>query len=217
MIHSSVNDNWMRVVIIHSVAREYFDSTHGTDFRQRMTSGGDFFPFDTSMYDMMEKESCIVGMVMAWAVVTLESLVNHALAEAINNKLSAIMAIEYPGQITQKLKVKKPGSSELANKLAILSDSLEPNADIIELADKLAKTRNSIVHDKPFNLIDYGDGEVEIENRRSRGEPKEGQIKYEELKSFFKNCDQIKDFIARKTDLDTVETSDFCFSSLING
>ena len=120
---------------MHSVAREFLDKTHGSEFRHRIISRGDPFPFDLVAHEAMENESHIVGMLMAWSVITLESLVNHALAEAINNKASAIMAIEYPGQITDKLRIGRSARSELAKKLIILSDTLEPDSDILQLSD----------------------------------------------------------------------------------
>ncbi|TAN67365.1 MAG: hypothetical protein EPN17_11160 [Methylobacter sp.] len=163
----------------------------------------------------MEKESCIVGMVKAWAVVTLESLVNHAIAEALNNKVLAIMAIEYPSQITDKLRIGKSARSELAKKIIILSDSVEQNTKIISLADKLADTRNLIVHDKPFSVIDHGEGEFEIEYFRSRGEDSNEQFRYEDLQVFYEDCDSIRDYILTKTGPDSLEISS-SFSSLFN-
>jgi hypothetical protein len=201
---------------MHSVARNYYELTRGSDYRHRITSGSGDFLFDSSMYDTMEKESCIVGMVKAWAVVTLESLVNHALAEALNNKVSAIMAIEYPSQITDKLKIGKSARSELAKKIIILSDSVEQNTKIILLADKLADTRNLIVHDKPFSVIDHGEGEFEIEYFRSRGEDSNEQFRYEDLQVFYEDCDSIRDYILTKTGPDSLEISS-SFSSLFNG
>jgi hypothetical protein len=84
-----------------------------------MIRRGDTFPFDVQLFDEMERESCIVGMVMAWSVVALESLVNHAIAETLNNRICAIMVIEYPTQVTDKLKMAKCPKSELAKKIFI--------------------------------------------------------------------------------------------------
>ena len=151
---------------------------------------------------------------MAWAVVTLEALVNHALAEALNNKVLAIMAIEYPGQIIEKIKIGQSPRSEFAKKIIILSDSAEQNTELIQLADELAETRNLIVHDKPFNFIDSGDGEVEINYYKKRGEDRI-KYRYEELKSFYEKCDKIKKFILTKTDFSSLENFNFC--SLIDG
>lgn len=214
MIHSSIKDNWMRVEIMHSVAQTYYLATHGSDFRGRMINGGSPFPFDAAQYDTMEKESCIVGMVMAWSIITIESLVNHSLAERINNKTSAIMAIEYPGQITDKLKIAKSARSELAKKLVILADNEEQNTQYISLADDLSETRNLIVHDKPFELIDFGNGEVEITHFRSRGDALEKQFRYDDLADFYKKCDKIKNYAASISPIDVIGLGEISFTKL---
>jgi hypothetical protein len=36
MIHGSIQDNWMRVEIMHSVAQAYYLSTHDSDCRERI-------------------------------------------------------------------------------------------------------------------------------------------------------------------------------------
>lgn len=217
MIHSSIKDNWMRVEIMHSVAQSYYEATHDSDFRNRMINGGAPFPFDAVQYNAMEKESCLVGMVMAWSVITLESLVNHSLAEMLNNRTSAIIAIEYPRQITDKLKIAKSTRSELSKKMAILSDSDESNSNYLSLADELSETRNQIIHDKPFNFTDYGDGEVEITHFRSRGDALEKRLRYENLGKFYSECDQIKDYVFSIVRLDVMGLDDISFTALRNG
>jgi len=217
MIYSSIKDNWMRVEIMHSVAQSYYEATNDSDFRNRIIKGKSPFPFDCVQHGVMEKESCIVGMVMVWSVITLESLVNHSLAEILNNRTSAIMAIEYPRQVTDKLKIAKSARSELSKKLVILSDGDERNLEYLSLADKLYETRNQIVHDKPFDLMDFGDGEVEITHFRSRGGTLEHQLRYEDLGKFYGECDQIKNYVLSVGDLDVMGVDDMSFTALKNG
>lgn len=181
MIHSSAEDNWMRVEIMHSVAQSYYQYTHDSDFRSRMINGGAVFPFDAIKYEKMQKESSIVSMVMTWSVITIESLINHALADILNNKRSAIIAIEHPNQITDKFKGAKNLRSELSKKIYILLDGNENYNHILPLADELAELRNTIVHDKPFNFVDLGDGKVIVEDYRIRGERLEKTLMYEDL------------------------------------
>lgn len=206
----------MRVEIMHSVAQSYYEATHDSDFRERMTNHSALFPFYAVQYDAMEKESSIVGMVMAWSVITLESLVNHSLAEVLNNRTSAIMAIEYPRQVTDKLKIAKSTRSELAKKLIILSDGNENSNEYLSLADELSDARNQIVHDKPFNYTDYGDGEVDIKHFRSRGEALEKRLKYEDLDEFYGKCDQIKSHVFSIVRLDVMGLDYMSFTSLKN-
>lgn len=215
MVLSAVSDNWARVKIVHAVARGFLDETLGSDFRRRTVGKGDVFPFDVAAHDSMEKESQIVGMLMAWSVITLESLVNHALAEAINNKASAVMAIEYPSQVTEKLKIGRSARSELAKKLIILSNTFESDNEMLQLCDELADIRNAVVHDKPFDYIDLGDGDVAINYFRSRGEATEEIVRYDSLVPFFRKCDRLVGYILRKTA--SFENGELSFSSLLNG
>jgi len=202
---------------MHSVAQAYYQSTHASDFRGRMINGGHPFPFNAIEYETMEKESCIVGMVMVWSVITLESLVNHALAERLNNRTSAIMAIEYPRKITEKLKIAKSTRSELAKKLVILADSDKSNVQYTSLADELSEKRNFIVHDKPFELIDHGDGDVDVTYFKSRGDSSERQPRYDDLANFYGKCDSVKDYVASISPPNVIRLEEISFTKLVNG
>jgi hypothetical protein len=182
-----------------------------------MINGGPPFPFDAVKYDTMEKESCIVGMVMAWSVITLESIVNHLLAESINNRTAAIMAIEYPGQITDKLKIAKSSRSELARKLVILADNDEQGTQCIALADELSETRNLIVHDKPFDLSEFEDGEIEIAHFRSRGNALEKKPRYGDLAEFYEKCDKVKNYMSAMSPPQLMSLEEISFTKLVNG
>ncbi len=215
MVLSAVSDNWARVKIVHAVARGFLSETLGSEFRRRTLSKGDVFPFDVSAHGSMGEESQIVGILMAWSVITLESLVNQSLAEAINNKACAVMAIEYPSQMTEKLKIARSARSELAKKLVILSNTFEPDNEMLKLCDELVDVRNTVVHDKPFDYIDIGAGDVKITYYRSRGEGREEMVSYDSLISFFRKCDRLVDYIVSKTA--SLEASELNFSSLLNG
>ncbi|MBU2861430.1 hypothetical protein HF290_13795 [Acidithiobacillus ferrooxidans] len=215
MIYSSVNDNLMRLEIMHSVAQSYYEATHHSDFREKLKTYGEMFPFEGTQYENMQKESCIVGMVMVWSVVTIESLVNHCLAETINNKISAKMAIEYPSLVTDKLNVAKSQKSELSKKLAILSDDDKNNREILSLADELSGIRNRIVHDKPFDLIDFGDGEVEIIHFNSRNYSSENiDTMYESLDDFNKKCEHLKNYLRSIVNTSSIEFENISFTAL---
>lgn len=217
MIYSAVNDNWVRVKIMHSVAREFLDETRGSEFRRSIIGGGDIFPFDVDAHDSMEKECHIVGMLMAWPVITLESLINHALAEGIKDKASAVMAIEYPRRVTDKLKIGKSARSEFAKKLIILSNTFEPDNEILQLCDELANIRSKVVHDKPFDYVDFGDGDVEIDYYRSRVANDSETLRYDSLVPFFRKCDRVINYILSKTNNSPFESGEHSFSSLIHG
>lgn len=219
LIYSSVNDNWTRVALMHSIARDLYASTANTDFRDRITGNGDAFPFDANAYTTIENESTIVGMVMAWSVVTLEALVNHQLAEQLGNMVLATMAIEYPAQVTDKLKISRTARSELAKKLIVLSGELQAaGPDLtaaIALADALADKRNMIIHDKPFRYTDRGDGHIVIDYFRSRGDSKLANLRFVDLTKFYANCDSVKRYVS-KVSSEPIDC-DVEFSSLLGG
>lgn len=191
MIHSGVIDNWMRVEMMHAIAKDYYEKTRDSEFRNYMMNPSDHLFFDLEKYGLMEKESCIVGMVMAWSVITLESLINHAIAETTTDESDAIKAIEFPNNI----KLTNGARSALAKKLLILSKGHTPRTNLIELADQISDIRNEIVHDKPFAYFDRGDGDIEIRYYRNRGNSDGKQYRYEDLKEFNIHCQEICDFI----------------------
>ncbi|WP_417732258.1 hypothetical protein [Rosistilla oblonga] len=199
MIHSSINDNWMRVTVMHSIARDLYAATADTDFRNRITNGGDTFPFDATAYDTIENESRIVGMVVAWSVVTLESLVNHQLAVTIEDTAQAATAIRYPSKTMKELGIPKSKDSELAKKLVILRHKMSQSSDedpsLIELANSLADKRNAIVHDKPFRLVDRGDGDVDIEWFTASRTTDSPTFRYDDLPEFYANCHFLKECV----------------------
>jgi hypothetical protein len=220
MIHSAIHDNWDRVQIMHNVAYDYYCLTKNSEHRESCRDRTEF-AFDASVFEIMNKESCVIGMLMAWSVITIESLVNHVIAEIIPNKLLAIKAIEFPKEIVSGDKFNKNCKSELAKKIIIINDGNDNIIDIISTADKLSNNRNSIVHDKPFELIDHENGDVEIVNYSLRNCEGNVSNKYEDLKVFFEDCDKVKDYILSVSNLKNLLYShfssvNFSFSTLIN-
>lgn len=191
MAYSSVMENWMRVKIMHSIAQSYYAETRDSEYRKWLLNPTKELMFSTEAYDWMRKESCIVGMLMVWSVVTLESLVNHVLAETISSKEFAIQAIEYPGKVSEN--VNKFSKSDLAKKLGILGGKNTPE-EITNLADELSSKRNAIVHDKPFDYSSTEDGE-EIEYYRTRGASENVIFRFEHLEKFYKDCKKICNYI----------------------
>lgn len=214
MIYSSVNDNWARVSIMHRVALDYYNSTKDSDFRKRSENKGAIFPFDTVAFGDMQNERHLVGMVMAWSVITLESMVNHALAETFSNRDEIISIIEFPKSYAEKKGIKGLGTSELAKKVGIIFNGKIPGKGISNLADKVSETRNFIVHDKPFEMIDHGDGDIEIDHLRKRGNKVLEAISFNSLSSFYLDCDSIANCLFRIWDAPSFEQKKMSFSSL---
>ncbi|HMW46918.1 MAG TPA: hypothetical protein PKD17_03350 [Cellvibrionaceae bacterium] len=217
MIYSSVEDNWLRIELMFEIASKYNDFTKGEDgFDVAETDGKLSFRMDVFLMDGEKKESCLVGMLMVWSVVTLESLINHAIAESINNELTAKLAIEHPGQITEKIKPRVNAKSELAKKLLILNDDSEDISKLLEIAEQLSERRNHIVHDKPFDHCTDEDGEPIIKYFRVRGKELDERIRFKSLGPFFKQCDSVKEFIQRKSNLGSLDVHGKSFSGLLN-
>ncbi len=187
----------MRVQIMHSAAYSIYLETHDSDYRNRRLNGGDIFPFNAAEFKIIQKESSIVGMVMAWSVVFLECVVNHALAEKLNDNSEIIDAIEFPKKITGKSKSLKKIHTGLVHKLAILSDNFEIDQKIIDVVCELSSIRNKVVHDKPFEFVDHGEGEVEISHFLKRGDGEFKEYVYDDLKKFYERCDEIKHYITK--------------------
>ena len=219
MIYSATNDNWQRVVLMHSLARDLYRQTEGSNFRDRMVSGGDTFPFDPTAYSTLENESRIVGMTMAWSVVTLESLANLQLASIINDKELAVLAIRWPKDTAKNLSIGKRKGSELGLKLMIIENQSGADATnaktLATVADTLADQRNKIVHDKPFLLIDHGDGHVDFEEYSDSNATDRPILRYDDLDEWFMKCDSVAQGIVI-SGADTLHT-DVDFASLNAG
>ncbi|MDE2422370.1 MAG: hypothetical protein KGO49_14465 [Gammaproteobacteria bacterium] len=195
MIHSSVMDNWMQVKIMHSIAKDYYEKTIDTEYRHLPRHSLGFYAFDLEKAELMEKECCVVGMVIVWSIVTLESLINHVIAEVINNRLLAVLAIEFPGNVTDKVGGDKTPRSDLAKKIRILNQGAVEDKKIIELANSLSKIRNEIVHDKPFSFNNLEDGEFSIEYFNSRDDGDRKRYNYDDLSDFYKKCEELTIYI----------------------
>ena len=218
MIHSAVHDNWDRVQIMHSMVYDYYCKTKDSELRQEGGVSAIPFAFNIFVFETMRKESCLVEAIMVWSVITIESLINHVLAEVMPDELSAKNAIEHPEKCFDN-RYKK--CNDLVKKLSILNDGKEIDVGILLVADNLSENRNAIVHDKPLELNEYGGGDIEEILYSLRKNEKKYSNKYEGLKLFFKDCDKMKDYIFSVSDLNGklyshFQCVDFSFSSLIN-
>ena len=205
MLHSNVEKNWLRVELMYSVIHEYFNLTKDSDFRKRIINNENIFPYNLSDSQNMNKESSLVDMVIVWGVVALESLVNYALAELQNDFELSKKSINNPNKVLKDRNVSPIPESKLATKIVILKN--DPNDLIIALADKLSNNRNKIIHDKPIDYEMYDDDEV-ITHYGSTNTyfP---SYRYEDLKDFFSQCDEIKNYIIKDNILVTLEIRDF--------
>jgi hypothetical protein len=154
MIHNRLKDNWHRMQILVVLARSHYEKTKGFDFRRRMIEGGDTFPFDAMAYESMESERCTVEMAAVWSVITVDSLVNLAIAELMDEADHVATAIERPKKFVTR-GIEPMPVTDLAQKTAILgirTDLKDEATEVRETCEQLAMLRNRIVHDKPFEL-----------------------------------------------------------------
>lgn len=193
MIYSGVDDNWMRIELLHSIANDFYQKTKDSKHRQHRFNPSLGLYMDIDHARLMDQESCAVGMIMVWSVITIESLINHAIAEISESESDAISKIESP----QKHVKSKIARSSLAKKLLILGGSNVIDVNVLKCADFLADTRNVIVHDKPFELFQDPDGDVEIKYFRERGDQEGRQRFFEELDEFYQQAQILVRFIEK--------------------
>lgn len=194
-IHSETYSNWETVQQLHQICHEI----HVRHNKSPTLTSGNF-----SRVFIEAEESRMVGVLMTWSVMTLESMSNHALAEVIEHEIPAINAIEDPEETLKNLLPKyergeeKPKlKSELSKKLIILADRQSIEMEVLKCADWLANRRNNIVHSKPFKYERYGEDEIESTRLATRGDYE--YPKYSKLESFFTACDHVREFIQSKT------------------
>jgi hypothetical protein len=149
-------------------------------------------------------------MLMAWAVVAIESLINHALAEKIEDRELAVKAINNPNKVLKELTLGFNPKSKLGTKVMILDS--EYNNEIVNHAEEISSTRNIIIHDKPYDYYE-NEGDVETKDYKTSDEVDSNIHRYEDLKDFFISCDAIKKYIEEKVYMETIEIRDF--SSLL--
>ncbi len=217
MIYSAVDDNWLRVELLHSMVMTFHEITQGKELNIEVSAEGKVVLSNFGLYYDIEKESCSVGMLIVWSVVTLEALVNQALAETITDYNSAKESIENPDQYIKRSKIKSNGKSGLARKIEILNRNECEISQAIGLAEYICDLRNVIVHDKPFDYTDCGDGVIDIVDLRKRGKPIEKKLRYKDLQAFYQSCDHIREFILKYFDSDHLKIYGSSFVSLIKG
>lgn len=213
-MQSSIEENWTRLELMHNVAKQLFDLTKNSEYRDPTYGKEIMFLFCPETVTQVQQEAAIVGMVKVWSFATLESLVNHAIANVFNNRMAAIIAIESPSKIVKPFKGATP-NSELGQKILILNDDLgmtyddrreeakrrDPNVakmtEELKLADEIAGIRNLVMRDKPFELNTSPEGEVRIRYYGTRLSEKK-RVRYSDLAAFFAKCDQIREHIIGK-------------------
>lgn len=223
MIFSSINSNWEKILIIHNIAKKLFNKTKDSDFRKYGPIQGKLL-FDPEVYELMKKESCIVEMIIAWSVFTIESVINHVLVENIDDDKEKIKAIEMPKDCKYYNQIDgvPKYSSQLTQKIIILYNKIGTSKslnDIIVLTEEISSERNSIVHDKPFEYNEYRNGDISIEYYNSKKKWVKKSYNYTDLYDFYQKCDTIINFILKinKVDIESsyVDTSVIRFDELM--
>jgi hypothetical protein len=213
-IKSSISDNYRRIRAIDSLLEVEYELTKGKDIREKIRNNQDIDVNDENDVYYLHEESILVGLLLAWSVTTIECLVNHALAEIIDNKIISTLAIENPRKLFEGIKTK--ASSELSYKIILLDENSEMSKQIAVIADRIVKIRNQIVHDKPYT-IDYSDMDNIQTEYYSLKDYQPQNIYVEDLTTLFSDMDKIILFVKDKTKKNSnLHEEAFLFSDLLS-
>lgn len=211
MIYSSIEDNWFRLEAVFKIAQNLYSKTKDSDHRLRQLTGREFFHFSVQVHDQIRSEKAIVGMVICWSAVTLEATLNHIIAEKLEHRLAATLAIETPSKFLQdfKLKIPKGNRSELALKVVIIADCLEPDTNIFTDANVIAARRNKIVHDKPDYFYQYSEDGIDYWSYSNRDNDEKSDPCYDALEEHFTRCDRVLSYLERFHRIEDVNSRRF--------
>lgn len=208
MVYSAAINNFERVALLYTIAEEYHQTNKRSGQKERWKSG-DIFPFSVEDWRNIQNESQIVEAVIVFSLITLESLANHIIAEKTEaSELTkeftekdtidlSIGLIEGDYKAFSKIGIKRPPKGDLSKKIKALDKLLSSKPShyietLQNIANKLSEARNSIVHDKPFDLTTYDDGNIEFTEFRNRGKSK--IYDFEFLENFFIDCQKIANY-----------------------
>lgn len=184
MIYSAFEDNWNSVITINGIAQSKYWESENSPMKRELRPLLDC-PFDAYAFDLRRQESQLVNIAIVWSILTIESLANHIVASVVCDTADAILAIEKPKLAIKKRFEESKSQSDLAVKFEILNNGKRIDS-ISNLADRLSFIRNSIIHDKPFELVSNHDGNVEITNFLTKGEKQ--RYCYPDLEQFYADC-----------------------------
>lgn len=212
MIYSAAAENFLRVKIMFGIVEDLHQERKSIEAQRDPDAKGNLLFLEMDTFDIRQSERAMVEAIIAFTVITLESLVNQALAEKITDVALACLAIEYPRKILEKTHNELKDVPGLYQKLAILVDLELVPENIAQSAKDLATARNQIVHDKPFYMETDHEGEVTYLPFKIRGKGEEKlSLEITTLPAVFSQADLVIEYINKVVQLDT----DFRFCSLI--
>lgn len=219
MIYSGYENNWRRLNALCVMTRSVYRTTEGSDFRSRIINHGELLPFDPVGFDTMEDERCLAELVAAWAVITLDSLVNLALAVSIESSEEIVQAIDLGKARDCGIEISSAAKSEISKKLSILAIkcSADECEEILELCNELGFLRNDIVHDKPWELSDRGEEGVVITEYPWRYPRRNDVLHVENLLEVLGKCDRVQEHVVSVQPGVDQATGGNKFTSMFNG
>jgi hypothetical protein len=196
MIYSGADANFKRVILLYNFAKLLHNHRNTYHIDENVI-------FDLAYNDALQKENAIVESILIFTVGTIESLVNYAIANKINNLSLANLVIEYPREVHGKLKFAGSQKHEISMKIAILADEIPVPSDVSDAITDLIDIRNNLTHDKPFYMRTEDDGEVTIKKYGLRNPEKyPPRIIFEKLNDKFLQAQKVVDFIKNNLHLD---------------
>lgn len=231
MIYSDFEDNWKSVILLSELANMKFQETKPFPREKIMRSGNniEFTCSNLKYYYEYTEESRLTRMTMVWSLIAIESLVNHVIADCLDNKVVAISVIENPNNIISSISLKCEDKkedlsrlkSELVKKLMILNQQKVVDGEmmaVFKAAQEISDLRNAIVHNKPISIIDFQDGDVEVfeYTKYSDRKVEVSRLKYVDLKVFFEKCDLVLSFLRKLRSGIGEDLKEIAFNSLYN-
>lgn len=205
--HSAINDNIERLEFLFAEYTKLHETRPEAYKPGRIPETIGKINFCVHDYLHSKRERILLELLLVWAVISLESLVNHVIAEAFPNNICSIFIIENPKKMTETSKYGKRFNSELQHKLLIVGDDSDEALQIASSLSRLISLRNTIVHDKPFKLNQLDD-DVEV-TKLSKWKDESVSICHSDAMELFPAIDAAFDYLKARIGADGI--SDFRF------
>lgn len=155
VVYSSFEQNWRCLKLLIDQSYSYYQLTKNTDSRNEPMVIDGKLHFSLNGKSYLDNEENFIRMFLVWISITIESLINQIIADNSEKPSSILRYIEKPKREIKNKKGITP-KTDLGYKLLLLDDTLADD-HFVNIADEIAMTRNQIVHDKPYIVIEDED------------------------------------------------------------
>jgi hypothetical protein len=214
-VYSSIDENCRRLNAIFDLISAQYIETSGDEARKKYFNGDELTSDEKQIINIIIEEADLIGLFITWAVITIEGLVNHIIADNTLNKILAIASIENPRKIIENMKRNNQISSELGIKILILGENNGDSEKIALKAEEVVKIRNMIVHDKPYEYeyTDSGDLEIKIYTAKQKDEIR--YFYFEDLQKILGELNEIYNYVMKNAKATSiVKSQELSFAKL---